>query len=543
MALFLTRISFLFFIVTASQAQSIDNGGFEKGLWNWTRTDKPGVQANVQTIIERSHGTGNSLQVSISGSGRDSLVRIATGNIPLDTGRIYMLRFWAIAKDRAANVDARIGTPAVYRQCHFEVYDSDGPWHMYQYLFKPRGKEGAVTLLFGSPSTFWIDDVELLDDRDTLLDLKTQFMWQSAHLGYGWISGDDDVSVPLPDGRNAWILNDSFIGMLNDQSNVLKDVKMITNLIVLEEHKPQATLTSVFGGTIAEPKALFPPTAYTLYWISDAMVAGGKLQVLLQEWNWAYKFTNRAFVATLSLPALKVESMIKTAYNGSDIPGAMLQEKDYTYIYTAQRVDTLNRYTRIARIPGGLIDPKATWQFLAEDRTWTADTARAARMIAGTEIASVVKLGDSNYVFSGVPNLKSELAVRFAKTPIGPWTAPVTVYHVPEESGILPYLGHIHKGTKKDGVYTLSVSLFPHKGGWFQQLSDRGCYLPQYVRVDLEKLSPYTRKVPTRITKAPARTRARGAAAHKQSGAFSLTGRRIPVKEGREIRSGILRSE
>lgn len=519
------RISFsiLLFLAAGARAMPVSNGGFEEGMMGWTTAVKPGVAGAFQTIIEKRHGGGNCLQVTIGGSGiRDSLATLTTDSYAWDTSRIYMVRFWGIAKNRAAMLDLRIGTGAGARRCHFEIYDSDGPWHMYQYLFKPAAANAPITFNFSSPSTYWFDDVEVVDDRDPVLDLGTQFMWQSAHVGYGWISGDNDVSIPLPDGRNAWILNDSFIGMLNKESNVLKDVKMITNLIILQDTKPTPSMTTLFAGTQAEPKALFGPTAFTLYWISDALIAGGKLQVLLQEWNWAYKFTNSAFVGTMSLPDLKIESLVKTRYAGSDIPNAMLADKDFTYVYSVDRTDSTSRYTRVARIPPGMINPQAPWEFLTLDGAWSTDFAKAGRVIKDVEIASAVKLGDSNYVFSGMRHLGQELQVRFSKTPFGPWTPPVNVHVFPEEAGILPYLGHIHKGTRQGGTYTLSASLFPNKGGWNQQISDRGCYLPQYVRVDLETLSPYTKRTPTALGKAPGRGLGKG----KAKG-FSWTGRRL----------------
>jgi hypothetical protein len=213
--------------------------------------------------------------------------------------------------------------------------------------------------------------------------------------------------------------------------------------------------------------------------------------------------------------------MVKTAYKGTDIPNGILQEKDWTYVYSEDRSDSTLRYTRVARVPAGLITATSPWQFLGKDGTWSADFAKAGRMLDGVQIASAVKLGDSNYVFSGVRHLTNDLTVWFSKTPYGPWSAPYLVYRAPEEAGILPYLGHIHKGTRKDGVFTLSYSLFPNKGGWFQQLSDRGCYLPQYVKVNLDKLSPYTKKTPTSVK------RGRGIGGRKGPGTgFTLTGRK-----------------
>jgi len=78
-------------------------------MLHWTTAVKPGVQATVNTIIENKHSGSNCLRVAITGSGKDSLVRLTSDAYAWDTSRIYMLRFWAISNHRAGELDVRIG--------------------------------------------------------------------------------------------------------------------------------------------------------------------------------------------------------------------------------------------------------------------------------------------------------------------------------------------------------------------------------------------------------------------------------------------------
>jgi len=82
-----------------------------------------------------------------------------------------------------------------------------------------------------------IDDVEVLDDTHEVLDLQTQYMWQNNLKGFGWVSGDNDVSVLLPDGRTAWIFSDSFVGNNYPEESFLRTGTMVNNLIVGWYHR------------------------------------------------------------------------------------------------------------------------------------------------------------------------------------------------------------------------------------------------------------------------------------------------------------------
>ncbi len=498
--------SILFFICCSFHcltAAYINNGGFEVNLNGWETELINGAEANFIIITTNSPHSGRQmLQVDVINRGRPvNSVKLMYNGIATSSERIYMVRFWA----KAAQNDSRMivkfkGANTNTTQCEFRIDDKfdswQNKWQMYQYLFTTVDTELDMEVTFNTVGTYYIDDFEIIDDTHEALDLQTQLMWQNNLKGYGWVSGDNDVSVVLPDGRVAWIFSDSFLGWPNSKENFLRESTMINNLIVLED--AEGNLTSVYGGTQSSPRTLVPGPSGKTYWIGDGIIEDGKLKVMYNEWS-GIDFNNRAGVAVFSLPDLKREKTLTPSYSGGDIPNALLRDGDYIYIYTEERPGGFTRYTRVARVPAGKLDTNNTpWEFYTKTGEWDTDISKAYRIVSSPG-CSVRKLGEGNYVMSGVPNLSDEFCVWFSQTPWGPWGHKTVIYKIPREEGVLFYLGHIHNRPESEhtGVYTLSCSLYPFGGYVPQQLADKGTYLPIYMKANLKALSPYSTSVPS----------------------------------------------
>jgi hypothetical protein len=528
--------------VSPLSAQILGNGGFESDLSEWSSATVNGSSATFTLTNAKVHSGSKALRVDVATAGlaNNSVVLSHTAFSSV-VNRLYILRFWALAAQRNAILDINLKGATRNSECHFQVYDSLGAgWQMYQYCFNADETPLSLELKFNAATTYYLDDVEIVDETDPVIDVSTQYMWQTFLNGWGWVSGDNDVSVPLPDGRIAWILNDSFLGTPNDHTNVLSEGTMINNLIVVQEGLFNRQLRSVFAGSQAAPVSLFKPaTAGAIYWICDGIIENGKLKVMLQEWK-DLSFSGKAAVATVSLPELSVENITETAYHGSDIPYAILEEADYNYIYTVERAGPFEVYSRVARVPRGNIGSTEPWEFYSTDDSWSSDFAKAKRIIPGVEASSVVKLGPENYVLSGVPHLSDEIAVWFAQSPVGPWTNKTVIAKIPREEGVLAYMGHIHEGTEHNGIYTLSYSIYPFGGGVPQQLSDKTIYVPYYVKADLKKLSPFS-PVSTKLPLAPhspnglRQGRCRVEISHSESDRISRGGGEVYDITGRKL--------
>jgi len=480
----------------ALSAQLPVNGGFENDLNAWSvYTATEGAATFSITTSDVNTGS-KSLEVSVSDP--DSVV-LTQSAIAMGSDSVYTLRFRATSGLRGALLDVHIRGEHTNTYCSFKIYDrfdsNNTSWQMYDFCFKSKDAELSVDLVFKSAASYLVDQVELIGNSTTALDLDMQLLWQNNRTSYGWVSADNDASVPLPDGRTAWIFSDTFLGWPDPNSNILNESTMVNNIIVVQEGTNNDSLRSVYKGTQSSPTHLWKPNS-GLYWITDGVVENDKLIVVLNRWDSEdgdFQYQGEAGVATHRLPDLEQESLIRPAYSSLDIPNAILEDVDYYYIYTVERVSGFEAYSRVARVKKGeLNNPESKWEFFTSDGSWVSDNFKAKRIISNVETGSVLKLGPGNYVMSGVPRLSSELAVWFAPSPMGPWGHKTVLYNNPSEEGVLAYFGHLHEGTERDGgVFTLSYSLYPFGGGVPQQLADRGVYIPRFVKADIRNLSPY----------------------------------------------------
>src|SRR5690349_10641905 len=83
--------------------------------------------------------------------------------------------------------------------------------------------------------------------------------------GNHWTGADSTVSVPLPDGRVAWLFSDTFLGTVNADGSRPRDTPMVNNTLLIQDGTGiTATRT---GGTAALPEALVKPSqAGEFYW-------------------------------------------------------------------------------------------------------------------------------------------------------------------------------------------------------------------------------------------------------------------------------------
>ena len=135
-----------------------------------------------------------------------------------------------------------------------------------------------------------------------------------AGRGHTWTGGDGTESVTLPDGRELWLFDDSFLGTVRDGQRELDMSDYLHNSLVIESH-------GVLTKTLYTPTAGRPAVAYTnpvaarpfvfAFWPGPAVVDGDTLQVLGGEERFrndaTFTYLGNA-LATFSLPGLKLLS-------------------------------------------------------------------------------------------------------------------------------------------------------------------------------------------------------------------------------------------
>jgi hypothetical protein len=475
----------------------LTNGGFENNLTSWSTATSNGSNATFTITNDALHvhsgSQGLIVNVTNTGSVSNSVTLSATA-VKLNKKGYYLLRFWALAKRRNALLDVNLKDGNTNNTCHFQIWNrrdtTRDQWQLYQYAFKVTERHTTLQLNFNTATTYYLDDVEIVNDEtNPELDIRAQYDWQNNfNETYGWLSGDNNNPVLLPDNRVAWVYNDSFMGPENPHTNVLHSPRMINNLVVVQKGD---SLTSRYGGNAQRPLSLFvPDSTGSEFWQSGGVVEDGMLKIILIEiTRKGTRFAGHTWIGSLSLPDLAVVSLHRLPARLNSSPNCVMQDGGYDYLYFDSHKSTV-----VGRAPKGQLDSQTPWEFYTGNGNWGADFTQAAILVAGMPAGNVIKIGPGNYAMSGIPNLSGQVAVWFAQSPVGPWVNKTIIYHVPAEEGLLAYEGHVDPLGNK-GVYTFTYSLYPFvQNPVAMQLADKTTYVPGFVKANLLKLSPFTGK-------------------------------------------------
>src|SRR5690606_10597099 len=214
--------------LTIALANDIANGSFENNLSGWTTSLNNGATADFSVLTTDAQDGANSLEVNVTSSvPQAGSVVLKQSNIAVQSGNVYMLQFFAVADAQAAFLTVNIDGQQTNISREFKIWDRINPeeeeWQMYFFLFKPSDNSVDIEITFDQQTRYLIDNFILFDDDANEYDLATQYMWQNNRQGYGWMSADNDVSAPLPDGRTAWIFSDTFMGNPDTTKNYLTE--------------------------------------------------------------------------------------------------------------------------------------------------------------------------------------------------------------------------------------------------------------------------------------------------------------------------------
>ncbi|RCH54050.1 hypothetical protein DJ568_14285 [Mucilaginibacter hurinus] len=471
------------------------NGGFEGNQQVWTPSNSNGSVSTiaVNTTANQVHFGSKALKITVTDRSSLNSVKLTHSGFTADSARTYLLRFWAIAEQNNAELRINVKSSAGDNINQYRIskrFDPAGNgWQAYEHAFKVPSGAATLEITFNTNTTYYLDDVEIFDDTHPNIDVKTQYKWQYNHPNPGWISGDNDTSVELPDGRVAWVFSDSFMGTVDPHTNIMSDNRIINNLVVVEDQNEQ--FSYVIRGTPGNAQSLFAPIDGRVLWNDGAVVDNNQLKVVLSQVNGLS--TEGTYIGTLSLPDLQQVGTPEKAY---DHINAIMQDGEYNYMYFGESIGNFERYTKVARVKKGQLHSQIPWEYYSNDGTWSLSKANAKRLISGAVATHVMKLGANSYVMNAVPNLSGEIAVWFAASPAGPWINKTVVYNTPNRENVLAYFGHIDAGSGKDGVYTFTYSSYPFIDGdpVPMQRNDKGVYTIHYAKANLLELSPFTPK-------------------------------------------------
>jgi hypothetical protein len=514
----------------------LKNGSFEYGLNTAWEYKLAGISKATFTLEQGSKVMDGSvaLKVDVTSISKTNVNSIqASTHLMAGTDSLYLLRFWARGGEESKVFVEVEGseTPGVLYEMHtgktlfyfpfkFDTKKTDKELTVNFYFRDDKTKQKItsdckVNTLNGA--TYYLDGVEVLDpDNKQNIDVINTYIWNANLTGTGWVAGDNDVSLLLPDGRTIWFFNDSFYANPNPVENRLNDFgKFMRNAVAVQQVDGAITTYPITeqGGQwaffrIPDGKEIKEGNSVkNIFWVGDAIMEDEKVKVHLIECLEAgggVENTNRSYIASFSYPELEYLGMEQQEAFCARSETFFVDDADNKiYFYRTEDASTWDRYTHVARTDlGNLTGKNSDWEFW-NGTAWTTDKAAGdspAARVNNMMADGVTKLGPGSYAHVSMPPMSHEVQVSFAPAPQGPWTAKQTVYTATPDSASWYYMPNFH-GQLPNGNYSISFSanftycLFFCKDCDTWAFVDKYWYRPRYIQVDLLALSPYSQKI------------------------------------------------
>lgn len=334
-----------------------------------------------------------------------------------------------------------------------------------------------------------------------------------------WTGGDGTHSVRLPDGRVLWLFSDTYLGQVYAPPNPVGEsyawrdtaAPLVRNsAVVMRGGRLESTL----------PAPLFPdPGPNQWRWPVAARVEprspGSSEQVLrVVLWvrtaaaaPWIYGTPTATEVATLSLPGLRVESIVKVL-DQQLVPDpsrrvlfgtTLVEQGGWTYVFGGDDGQAVSRPVSsayAARVPDGRLGEPGAWQFW-DGSDWRAGASPAAVLgdesrRTGVGSAFSVARVDGTYVLftmaAGTAGLTT-VTSYWACSPSGPWHGPTKDFTPALPEGqVAAYNPQVHSALGGGGRLVLSydVNWLEPSAAATQLNRNVSLYRPRFVTLRLK---------------------------------------------------------
>lgn len=316
--------------------------------------------------------------------------------------------------------------------------------------------------------------------------------------GDGWSGADSTYSARLSGGRQAWIFSDTFLGPVAADGSRPTSSPFINNSIVVQKG---GKLSTIHGGTAAEPTALVPPPdANSWYWFGDGVTAnsGKTLDVVALKFakfgtgifdfawdsNHLVRFDTRTWQRSAVLPLPSSANIQWSAW-------IQPQGKDLL-VYGVEDLGA-EKYLHLAKVVGGNMANLSTWRFW-NGSGWSATETDSARILSNVANEMSVTPFRDGYLAvtqdTSVP-FSADIHGYVSCSPAGPFTDVGVLYQMPEtgaagsygDPNVFGYNAHEHRELRKGNtIYlTYNVNSFDNPSLY----SDASIYRPRFVEVKL----------------------------------------------------------
>jgi hypothetical protein len=325
----------------------------------------------------------------------------------------------------------------------------------------------------------------------------------------GWTGGDVAYSIPLSQERTLWLFGDSFIGKI--ESGRRPAARMISNAAAWQPlQDDQEAMRFFWDRSGAEPAPLLrPTTAGAWYWPADGVVVDRRLYLFCKvvrkaegapgfQFDWFANDLLRIDNPQEEPVQWKIERC--RLPEGKDAPrlgASCVCDGDYLYafgLFPAAAVKPLHVPLGLARLPKdrlATLDMKG-WQYWCrgpEGDRWSAEPVDLVPLFtdAAPEMTVGRVRGIDGWVAVYTPvGIGTEVAVRQAPKPWGPWSQRQVVYRSPEPGDkVFVYGAKAHPElSRRDGQ--LFITYCRNIGGDLDEHVRRPeVYVPQAIEVRL----------------------------------------------------------
>lgn len=333
--------------------------------------------------------------------------------------------------------------------------------------------------------------------------------WNAKFAGKkGWIGGDGAYTVVLNRQRVLWLFGDTLLGTVKDGGRA--GAVMVNNTIGVQAGQDSEAAIRFLSGKTEDdrPRSFFlPADDKGWFWPHAAVRVGERLFVFLTQIDkgkgpgvLGFRHVGQ-WLAIVENPdaepsrwRMKQHPVPFARFGPTRVQSwgsAVLADGEelYVYGYEEQGKAIDRRKLLAARVPANKLADFAAWRFHTSDG-WSAKSEDAAPLASGlaTEFSVSRTPGGKGFVLVYTENgLGDRIVGRFARSPAGPWSAPVLLYRCPEmarDKGVFCYAAKAHPWATKDNQLLLSYCVNTWEFG--RLFREEKVYRPQFVRVKLE---------------------------------------------------------
>lgn len=314
--------------------------------------------------------------------------------------------------------------------------------------------------------------------------------------------GDGTYSIDLKDGRSLFLMGDSFIGPVTNDSRSMSD-HMFRNTYILYDN---GKVCAIYGVNGEKTSAAVPPGVTNehqkWYWPGHGFVKDGKLFIFQTRmyqgeagmWGFRYETTD---ILEYRLPKIELLKTTRIPFEGSSdvhYGMAVLDDQDYIYIYAQVDVDNGWNPVSEALVARTTLDDLYTrWEYF-NGSGWSTNSAGAVKMagLSTVPISSqynVFKLNGKYVLLSQNKKFNSgEIYTFISDHPYGPWSNGQLIYKIQDgnKPGLFTYNAMAHPQFQKDGKILISYNI--NNEDFVKQHEQVSTYRPRFLWIDIAKI-------------------------------------------------------